>query len=162
MQAKACNFCKKKRLWNMCFPVNFRKFLRIPFLTEHLWWLPLHQFEIEKIGTGRFQIILWNFAVFVKSYRSSPPYVFLGKKVLKICSKFTGGPPCRSVISIKLFCKFTETTLRHGYFPLNLLHVFRVKIKAIWINFYSFVKGFFFFLPYYSHIIFLFSIFIMV
>ena len=126
MQAKACNFCKKKRLWNMSFPVNFRKFLRIPFLTEHLWWLPLHQFEIEKIGIVRFQIILWNFAVFVKSYRSSPPYVFLGKEVLKICSKFTGKPPCQSVISMKLLCKFTEITLRHGYFPLNLLHIFRV------------------------------------
>ena len=22
-----------------CFPVNFAKFLRTPFLTEHLWWL---------------------------------------------------------------------------------------------------------------------------
>ena len=110
----------------MCFPVDFRKFLRAPFFTEHLWWLPLHQFEIEKIGIVRFQIILWNFAVFVKSYRSSPPYVFLGKEVPKICSKFTGKPPCQSVISIKLFCKFTEITLRHGYFPLNLLHIFRV------------------------------------
>ena len=26
----------KKRLWHRCFPVNFAKFLRIPFLTEHL------------------------------------------------------------------------------------------------------------------------------
>ena len=29
----------KKRLWRRFFPVNFAKFLRIPFLTEHLWWL---------------------------------------------------------------------------------------------------------------------------
>ena len=29
----------KKRLWHRCFPVNFAKFLRILFLTEHLWWL---------------------------------------------------------------------------------------------------------------------------
>ena len=34
--------------------------------------------------------------------RSSPPEMFLGKGVLKICSKFTGEHPCRSVISIKL------------------------------------------------------------
>ena len=27
------------RLWCRCFPVNFAKFLRTPFLTEHLWWL---------------------------------------------------------------------------------------------------------------------------
>ena len=26
----------KKRLWHRCFPVNFEKFLRTPFLTEHL------------------------------------------------------------------------------------------------------------------------------
>ena len=26
----------KKRLWRRCFPVNFVKFLRTPFLTEHL------------------------------------------------------------------------------------------------------------------------------
>ena len=27
----------KKRLWYRCFSVNFAKFLRTPFLTEHLW-----------------------------------------------------------------------------------------------------------------------------
>ena len=31
----------KKRLWHRYFPVNFAKFLRAPFLTEHLWWLLL-------------------------------------------------------------------------------------------------------------------------
>ena len=31
----------KKRLWHRCFPVNFVKFLRTPFLTEHLRWLLL-------------------------------------------------------------------------------------------------------------------------
>ena len=32
----------KKRLWHRCFPVNCAKFLRTPFLTEHLWWLLLY------------------------------------------------------------------------------------------------------------------------
>ena len=32
----------KKRLWHRCFPVNFVKFLRTPFLTEHLWWLLIY------------------------------------------------------------------------------------------------------------------------
>ena len=32
---------KKKRLWDRYFPVNFLKFLRTPFLTEHLWWMLL-------------------------------------------------------------------------------------------------------------------------
>ena len=31
----------QKRLWHICYPVNFPKFLRIPFLTEHLRWLLL-------------------------------------------------------------------------------------------------------------------------
>ena len=31
----------KKRLWQRCFPVNFVKFPRAPFFTEHLRWLLL-------------------------------------------------------------------------------------------------------------------------
>ena len=58
-------------------------------------------------------------------YRSSHPEVFLGKAVLKICSKFTGEHTCRSVISIKLQSNFIEITLRHGCSPVNLLHIFR-------------------------------------
>ena len=48
--------------------------------------------------------------------RSSHPEVFLGKGVLKICSKFTGEHQCRSVISFALW---------HGCSPVNLLHIFR-------------------------------------
>ena len=40
--------------------------------------------------------------------------------VLKICSKFTGEHPCRSVISLRLLCNFSEISLRHGC----LLHIF--------------------------------------
>ena len=32
----------KKRLWHRCFPMNFAKFLRTAFLTEHLRWLLLY------------------------------------------------------------------------------------------------------------------------
>ena len=31
----------KKSLWHGCFPLNFAKFLRTPFVTEHLRWLLL-------------------------------------------------------------------------------------------------------------------------
>ena len=31
----------KKRLWHRRFPVNYAKFLKIPFFIEHLWWLLL-------------------------------------------------------------------------------------------------------------------------
>ena len=55
-------------------------------------------------------------------FRSSHPEVFLGKGILKICRKFTGEHPWRSVISIKLLI---EITLPHGCSLVNLLHVFR-------------------------------------
>ena len=57
--------------------------------------------------------------------KSSPSEVFLRKCVLKICQKFTGEHPCRSTISINLLCNFMEITIRHGCFPVNLLHIFR-------------------------------------
>ena len=46
--------------------------------------------------------------------------MFLGKGVLKICSRFTGEHPFRSAISIKL--------LRHGCSAVNLLHVLRTPV----------------------------------
>ena len=58
--------------------------------------------------------------------RSSHPEVFLGKDVLKICSKFSGEHPRRSVISIKLQNNFIKITLRHGCSPVYLLHIFRI------------------------------------
>ena len=51
--------------------------------------------------------------------------MFLGKSVLKICNKFTGEHPCQSAMSIKLQSKFVEIALRHGCYPVNLLHIFR-------------------------------------
>ena len=38
LQARPANLLRR-RLWHMCFPVNFEKFLRTPFYMEHLWWL---------------------------------------------------------------------------------------------------------------------------
>ena len=39
----------KQRLWHLCFPVNFAKLLRTPFLTEQLRWLRLNVYDISKI-----------------------------------------------------------------------------------------------------------------
>ena len=54
-------------------------------------------------------------------YRSSSTEVFLGKDVLKICSKFSGDHPCQSVISIKLLCNFIAIKLWYGCSPINYL-----------------------------------------
>ena len=61
--------------------------------------------------------------------RNSPPEVFLGKCVLKMCSKFTGEHPRRSVISVKLQSNFIEITLQHECFPVDLLHIFRTSFS---------------------------------
>ena len=48
------------------------------------------------------------------TFKSSPLEMFLGKAVLKLCNKFTGEHPCKSLISIKLqskFCKFQNIFL---------------------------------------------------
>ena len=58
-------------------------------------------------------------------FRSSPPEVFLGKGVLKICTKFTGEHLCRSVISTKLHSSFIKIALRRRCSPVNLMHIFR-------------------------------------
>ena len=39
----------KMRLWHRCFTVNFAKFLRTSFFTEHLQWLLLLLDEIQNI-----------------------------------------------------------------------------------------------------------------
>ena len=46
IKPKACNFIKKETL-HKCFLVNFAKFLRTPFSTEHLPWLLLLSDEIQ-------------------------------------------------------------------------------------------------------------------
>ena len=56
--------------------------------------------------------------------KSSHPEVFLGKVVLKLCSKFTGEHPCQSAISVKLLCNFIEITLQHGRSPVNIESLF--------------------------------------
>ena len=50
---------------------------------------------------------------------------FVGKADLKICSKFTGERPCRSVTSINLQSNLIEITLWQGFSPVILLHILR-------------------------------------
>ena len=43
----------KKRLWHRPFHVNFVKYLRTPFFTEHLWWL----LQLVPSSSSSFQVI---------------------------------------------------------------------------------------------------------
>ena len=60
-----------------------------------------------------------------KRVQRQPPKAVPKKIVLKICSKFTGEHPCRSVILIKLQSNFIEIALRYVCPPVNLLHILR-------------------------------------
>ena len=81
----------------------------------------------------------WSY-VMIK--RSSHTEVFLEKGILKICSKFTGEHPCRSLISINFLCNFIKIRLRHECSSANLLifseHLFpRAPLDGcFWINFF--------------------------
>ena len=88
----------------LCHMTSYAKFPHILFFLLHLL-----------VNHDAFQL------TFV--FRSSHQEVFLEKGFLKICSKFTGESPCRSVISIKLLhifrTSFTKNTsgrlfLNHG------------------------------------------------
>ena len=87
-------------------------------------WGRLYLFFRRGVDNAIFKAINWW------KDRSSPLEVFLGKGVLKICSKFKGEHPCWSVILLKFLLKllsnFIEITLRHGCSAVNLLHFFGV------------------------------------
>ena len=72
--------------------------------------------NIKRLLSGSLLVKIIKISRFTND-RRSPPEVFLRKVVLKICSKFTGDHPCRSVISIEF--------ARHGCSPVDLLHILR-------------------------------------
>ena len=76
----------------------------------------VHVFQVPGFSGSRF---FWVQVFLVPGFSGSRffrVWVQVLEVALKICSKFTGEHPCRSVI---------EITLRHGCSPVNLLHNFR-------------------------------------
>ena len=99
-------------IWDQVFKTGLSKFLKAVFhklCLVHSWILCSYRALSNIYGVAR----------------SSRSEVFLKQGILKISSKFTGDHPCRNAILIKLQSNFIEITLRHGCFPVNLLHVFR-------------------------------------
>ena len=90
-------------------------FSRVIFSSD--LFLGLHIFYRN---TGYKNQVLQIFMNGLRIMQKQPP-----KGVPKRYSKFTGEHPCRSAISIKLLCSFIEIVLRHGFSPVNLLHIFR-------------------------------------
>ena len=55
----------KKRYWHRRFPVNFAKFLRKPFHTEHLRWLLLNEVWNFLMLHRRQKSFIYNFFLFL-------------------------------------------------------------------------------------------------
>ena len=61
----------KNRLWHRCFSVNFAKFVRKPFLTEHLRWI-LRQW-VKRMASGlcyskTFPLAVYRFSWIIIAY----------------------------------------------------------------------------------------------
>ena len=56
------------RLYSNSFPVNFAKFLRAPFFTEHLQWLLLNIFPHQHHSPYHFHNICKLFIIFTKAF----------------------------------------------------------------------------------------------
>ena len=115
------------------FPIRYyllQCFIKFSVFANKIW------FSYSKKKAIFFSWKFWTFKTnFSEKYCSlfhpaaiytgwSPPEVFLGKCVLKICSKFTGEPP-PSHAEVRQ-SNFIEITLRHWFSALNLLHIFRI------------------------------------
>ena len=89
----------KKRFWHRCFPVNFVKFLRTPFLIEHLWCLPL---------TTAYNLLITFFChaelhITRSSYHTPFPNIYLS--TVDICDGFlTGGTQFLEFQVLSLSC----------------------------------------------------------
>ena len=112
---KSCCFCKSSSKHPICiiWPIHPNFF---SFWKYFLQWSP---------GCAVFCLLLLFAQYNHEKYRSSHPEVFLGKGILKIYTKFTGGHPCCSAILIQLQINFIEIALRNVCPLVNLLHIFR-------------------------------------
>ena len=80
-------------------------------LNKIIKFISITRHKYKKIELCMVQKLVESDVEGMKLFRSIHPKVFLGKGILKICSKFTGEHPYRSVISIQLLCNFIEVAL---------------------------------------------------
>ena len=118
---------------NLANLVNLAKFLRTFFLQNTSWRL-LSFFivncmliRLSRVWSLFSQPVLpslssipplhWNENLSGSNTKRNASEVFLGKDVLKICSKFSGDHPRQSAITMKLQSSIIEIPLRHRCFP---------------------------------------------
>ena len=112
-------------MWKVCLQTfrNNRICKKLAYFLGNLQTSRANNSEILWIQHAKFSGHC--FYMNISIYRNSHPEVVLRRGVLKICTKFTGEHPCRSVTSLKLQSSFIEIAFWHGCFPVNLLHIFR-------------------------------------
>ena len=92
----------KNRLWHKCFSVNFAKFLRTPFLTEHLPWLlfsenqvfqaskkPIYNFWMDKYIDFKSVPLLYShcfLTVMLYFFETGINLIVTKKKLYRMCS----------------------------------------------------------------------------
>ena len=86
-----------QNLCHMCFPVNFTKFLWIPFLTEHLRWLLLTCARTERLLAWTISVKSYIEINFRFDWTKKRIPRFLGKTVKKSFRKI-----CHILLSIKI------------------------------------------------------------
>ena len=114
----------KKRLWHRCFPVNFAKFLRTPFLTEHFRWLLLdvnirsiHGEEVSNMCAG--SLITWcNSNWDVSSLKKS--YLYVESYTLIFICHISSTQKQLHKLFIKKFKKVLNLSINAVFLTVNL------------------------------------------
>ena len=110
-EEQICKLLKKFYTQKDIYNLKTSLILRISFF--FLWWSWMLQVNCNCSRINK------------KPFAEAATQKFLGKAVLKICSKFTGEHPCQGAISIKLQSNVIEIALLLGWSPVNSLHIFR-------------------------------------
>ena len=101
--------------YKFCVLYYFITFIFNIFVTSESMYVDMMIEKKQKVWKTKFK------------YRNSCFEVFCKEDVLKICSKFTGENPYRSVILIKLLRNFIEIIPQHGCSPVTLQHIIRTS-----------------------------------
>ena len=90
----ACMFILKKRLWHRHFPVNFTKFLRTPFFTEHLWVTASDFLPYDKVLSIRLLVGCYHHIVFMVPVNPYLKSKLLVEEQFSLKSKIKFGNVC--------------------------------------------------------------------
>ena len=101
------------RLWYWCFPVIFTKFLRIPVLTEHIWWLLLGS---KLKNCYREQGIQRCPVLSFQRLKRPTKTKFFPFVILKVCKK---GRSTSSMFCNNCFTKYLLLAFGRFYEPIN-------------------------------------------